>query len=289
MTRRKFAVISNYGSESKTFSECRKNWSFYSSQFPKVPFYIFREAIEETSSGIAFDGQDYVITLDQKKYPVESHSTYHENSTWSVTQLRRIFERWTQQIKYVITHHPDCYVVYTNITAFFSFQAIEELLSHLPSEHVYAGWPLLYRPEKLLYHSGSGILLSPDVARILVERASGFNYLGTEAGDLVWGRLLKDVPRTVLAFAQITPQDLKTTNFVEQIRFIDRYIEQGHYLFRIKNSGLATPREIIDPPLQLYTMIQSLKDVPDKITRQLAATNLAREQIQNGHGITIIG
>ena len=289
MSRRKFVVITNYGPESKTFSECRKNWAFYSSQFPTVPLYVFREAGNETSPGIEYDGQDYVVALDQNKYPLELHSTYHDNSNWTVTQLRRIFERWTQQIKYVINHHPDHYVVYTNVTAFFSFQAIEELVVHLPGERIYAGWPLFYRPEKIFYHSGSGILLSPDVARLLVDRALKLNYSGTEAGDLVWGRLLKDVPRTVLPFAQITPQDLKTTNLIEQIRFIDKYLGQGHYLFRIKNGGLNTPRELIDPPLQLYLMIQSLKDVSDRVPRQLALTNLAREQIQNGHGVTIIG
>ena len=289
MAEKKFAVISNYGLETKTFTKCRDNWAFYSSHHPTVPFYVFLEESDRAFTGIHFNGYDYLIHLDPDKFPEETASTYDSNSVWSTLQMRRIFERWTRQIEYITRIHPDHFIVYVNITAFYCFTSLRNIINALPSTNVYAGWPLFYRPEGFFYHSGSGIIFSPDVAEKLVNRANRVQYSGHEAGDILWGRLLADVARTILPFAQVTPETLNTTKFIEYVTHIDKFIDSGHFLFRFKNSGLNISREHIDPPLQLYTMINSLKDNPVRHAKLYPLIEEEHKKISRGVGLTVIG
>jgi hypothetical protein len=289
MTSKNFVVISNYGIESKTFTKCRENWAFYASHFPEIPFYVFREETTSQSPRIHFDGHDYLITLDPYRFPEESSSTYHLNSTWTSRQLKRIFERWTRQFEYVSRAHPDHFVVYTNITAFFCFHALNELVEYLPKANIYAGFPLFYRPESFFYHSGSGVIFSPDVIDRLIKRTNELSYDGQEAGDLVWGRLLLEIPRTILPFAQITPYTTPAGSFSEYLKYLQNFLDTGHFLFRFKNTELKSLREDIDPQLQLYAMFQSLRALSDRRDRRLVLIREEYEKILKGIGLTVIG
>jgi len=282
-------VMSNYGFESPTFVACRQNWASYLANFPSIPSYFFRETQSTQSNIVESNGYDHLIYVNPNDYPLEPKSSYGRDNKWTVLETQRTWKRFVTQLEFVISNHPDHWVIYVNITAFLSLTALNRILPALPDKGVYAGWPHLLRSDNLLYHSGSGIIYSPDIARLLLTRLNEYSFSGLEAGDIVWGKLLHDIPRSIIPFAQVTPYDTGSSDLVGQLGHACRYLDKGHYLFRIKNTSDTLPRELIDPQLQMYIMLESLRDLESRSRLHLSLTINAHNQVRLGQGITVIG
>jgi hypothetical protein len=133
------------------------------------------------------------------------------------------------------------------------------------------------------------VIFSRDVAQFLLEQLESYNYTGQESGDLVWGRILKDIPRIVLPFAQITAEDTGKTDLIDQLKVTDRAIDEGHFIFRIKNLRPGLLREYQDPQIQLHIMLQTLLKRKERINKFMPLVTLSFERIKHGHGMTVIG
>lgn len=276
-----------YGDEDKTFLECRKNWEFYLSQHQDIHCLFFRGDPTISSGEPLFNGYDYMIGEAGRAHPRPTESTYSKNTTWSHLELWHGMQSWIQAFNFVVNNYPTAWIVWVNITAFISFQALKYLVNFFPKKLVYGGWPHLYNPERFLYHSGSSVIFSPDVARLLANRIAG--YQGIESIDILWGRLLLDVPRTIIPFLQITPEYFPDKNLRARLDRIAEALEKGHYFFRIKNHGMDVPRYLLDPTLQSFLMARSLMLEPQMADRYLALTLEARDDVINGRGLTVIG
>jgi len=283
----RIAAFFSYGFESETFIRCRQNWAFYTQYHRDVDCYFFRETESTSDGSIQYIGQDYLVPMDEGILPSEKFSTYDSNAVWTSKETRRTLNKWTRALEYIISRDSNCWIIYCNITAFFSFGAIKSIIQRLRSYSIYAGWPHIYRPESLLYHSGSGIIFSPDVAKTLLMGMQ--SYAGEESADIVWGRILVNYPRTVLPFAQITAEDLKSSDDLYKFRIARELLEDGFYLFRIKNQSPERSRELIDPQVQLFLMIESLLLESSYDSKYIAATNEALDRFRRGEGVSIIG
>jgi hypothetical protein len=288
MNSESFTVMSNYGLESETFVQCRKNWEFYRNQNKSVKCFFYREQTNPSTIEIHYDGYDHLVAVDENRFP-RTVSEYDKTGNWSVQESKRGMERWKNQLRYTLKETSDLWIVCVNITAFFDFLAISSILPMLPKSGLYAGWPLYYRPEGLLYHSGSGLIFSRDVAQILLEQLELHNYNGHEAADLVWGKVLKDIPRTVLPFAQITPEDTAKTDLIDQLKAADRAIDEGQFMFRIKNLRPGLLREYQDPQIHLYIMLQTLLKRTEREHKFMPLIAMAFENVKRGIGMTVIG
>jgi len=287
MDQRKIVCFFKYGSEDKTFLECRKNWEFYSSHHKDIMCLFFRGESSDATPEPTFDGYDYVIGENGRDFARPNKSTYSQNTNWSQLELWHGMQTWIQAFTYVVNRFPGSWIIWVNVTAFVSFEALKVVVDRLPGEKVYGGWPLFYRPEAFLYHSGSSVILSPDVARLLLDRITG--YLGTESIDILWGRLLYDIPRTIIPFIQVTPEDLPVSSLKAKLDFVEQCVESGHFFFRIKNHGLDCPRHLLDPAIQMFIMTQSLRREPDMAERYLQLISQAHQKALRGHGIAVIG
>jgi len=222
-----------------------------------------------------------------RAHPAPGESTYSQDAMWSYLEHWHLMQSWIQAFTFTVNTHPGAWIVWINITAFISFEAIKYLVNNLPESNIYAGWPHFYNPEKFLYHSGSAVIMSPDVALHLANRISGFR--GIASIDILWGRLLLDIPRTIIPFVQITPEYFSDNNLRTRYERILQAVDNGHYFFRIKNNGMDVPRHLLDPKLQSFLMVRSLMLEPQMADRYLALTLEARDDVINGRGLTIIG
>jgi hypothetical protein len=284
--------IFSYGIEDKTFVMCRENWAFYLSHV-NLPFKVnslfFKTAPTADYNEILFDGHDYIVGFNNSQLSTNENSSYSTTNCWSVDEHRRSNDKFKRMISFSLEQHPETdYLIYINITAFLSLEGLLGLLSVFPLNKVYAGWPLYFRPEKFFYLSGSGIVLSRDVAVTLRDRYQAYN--GSESSDIVWGRLIGDTPRIVLSqFGQITLEDLGELNFKGRLQCIDRLIDKGVILYRFKNNKDLKPRSLIDPQLQLYVMTQSLAGAFDNQSKIIDMQKVATEMALRGDKIVVIG
>ncbi len=83
MNSQSFTIISNYGLESETFVQCRKNWEFYRLQNKSVKCFFFREQVHPEIGEVHYDGYDYLVAVDDDKFP-RAISEYDKTGNWSV-------------------------------------------------------------------------------------------------------------------------------------------------------------------------------------------------------------
>jgi len=149
-SKRKIICLFKYGDEDQTFLECRKNWEFYVSQHKDIKCLFFRGDPTLTSVEPFFNGYDYLIGEAGRAHPAPGESTYSQDAMWSYLEHWHLMQSWIQAFTFTVNTHPGAWIVWINITAFISFEAIKYLVNNLPESNIYAGWPHFYNPEKFL-------------------------------------------------------------------------------------------------------------------------------------------
>ena len=104
-------------------------------------------------------------------------------------------DAWLKMYKYINKLFSYDYLVSTTLSSFFVIPKLkDELLQNTGKTRVYKGRPLYHQP--VPYISGSGIVMSRDVAQLLVD---GADYICNDiksgrsvANDVAFGRFLKE-------------------------------------------------------------------------------------------------
>jgi hypothetical protein len=124
------------------------------------------------------------------------------------------------------------YVYRTNLSSFLRIRALRRLVRDLPRRDLYAGKRVTSRGGSK-FATGSGFLISRDVARRLVERS--LDVSGNECpDDVLIGKLLADLPITPLRrFDLVRQTRLPSKGSLKEI--VRKIKERDHYHIRIKN------------------------------------------------------
>ena len=154
---------------------------------------------------------------------------------------RDINYKTVDAIRYCINEYDFKFILRTNLSSFFRLDLLEKYIESLNISNVYAGsieyFPLNSNENTvnlLSFCSGSGYIVSRDVAEKIVNRSTDLAYELND--DVCTGLKLVDIPRTIFQrvdFCDINKIDLD--NFRKIQKRLDEAESTGTFHFRIKN------------------------------------------------------
>ena len=208
---------------------------------------IWRRNAKKHNIEIYFLRADEKITDDSVR--VEG-DTIH--SKWINNFSDRLIDKTLKGFKYCL-ENTDCqYILRTNLSSFFDIPLFNAYIESIPTIGVYAG-PFEYFPltlpngisGNLCFCSGSGYLISRDIALLVLERRNAIpsNFL-----DDVWIAItLMDIQRLPWKRCDITDiENLNEYTLLEINSKIQNAYEEKKFHFRINNSKKIIPREQLD-------------------------------------------
>lgn len=137
--------------------------------------------------------------------------------------LQGITTKTIDSIQYFLNQKDYDFIVRTNMSSFWNFSALLNHLKTLPTENLYSG--VVGRHGNTLFASGSGFIMSKDVARLLVDNrhiAEHFKVI-----DDV------DIGHTLGVFGiQIIPG--RRTDFYSKEMYLNHMYDPTTYHYRIK-------------------------------------------------------
>ena len=84
-------------------------------------------------------------------------------------------DKTIEALDYFMNRDPYDYIIRTNLSSLWNFRALLNYLPTLPKEKVYAGIIGKYKHAENFYISGSGFIMSPDVAQLLLAHRAQCN------------------------------------------------------------------------------------------------------------------
>ncbi len=145
-----------------------------------------------------------------------------------VERYGTIYRKTIEAIEYFLQRHPYDYVVRTNLSSVWDFRALRAYLETQPRTGLYAGQVGVNGETGLVFASGAGFLMSPDVARTLVANAAIGRSI--QAFDDV------AVAKALLA-SGISPTYLPRVDFISLAHYDEHHDKspEGSFHFRIKH------------------------------------------------------
>ncbi len=257
MYRDEMLVITiGYGEEHEVYRQCRKIWELFLMSHAKSDVRVyFVQSITNQSEDFVVRGHDLFIKVQDPEIliDIDSSSLPKVNSDWSFSENNLQVFRNKRLFHWLLQNFGESgnYLYGTTVTSIHSISVLQKIISALPRENVYAGYPCLFPGKFLNFHnfvflSGSNSLWSFNLlTRLIHDDPIDFKGLPND----VWaGARLSNIQRTVLPrydieydskylLTALSSSDLPILNEIKTA------ICLGHFHFRVKSKG---EREVVD-------------------------------------------
>jgi len=192
----------------------------------------------------------------------------------------RLIDKTLKGFKHVLKTTDHHYILRANLSSFFDIGLLKNFIAELPRQNVYSGaieQIELEMPDKVRriinFCSGSGFLLSRDIASLVLERDKFCPH--TFPDDVWMGLVLIDVNR--IEFKRCNLTDVKQIDVATLIKINAKIRESqasNFFQYRIKNSG-NLPREDLDM-LAWTALVQHFS-----LNGQIISTNESPNSLEN--------
>jgi hypothetical protein len=142
--------------------------------------------------------------------------------------LPGVLEKTLKGFGFALANYTFDFLLRTNISSFFVFPLLKGVLATLPCIGCYAGAQGF---DKVPFASGAGMILSPDVAQLLVQNTAALNHGLID--DLAIATFLHNLRFQIFPLRRFDFVYERDTN--EDASKVVQAISQNTYHFRIKN------------------------------------------------------
>jgi len=196
------------------YAKHREVWRMYMKSHPEVDCYF-----------IHYRPEAIIPILTKDTLFLRGMESYGGITRKTIEALQYFFQRGT----------PYTHVVRANLSAVWDFKELIKFLETQPKTGLYCGMILDHNKTMVPYVSGAGILMSIDVAQLLV-RARNIAYSAQAIDDVDFGYALSRVG--------VTPTHGKRVDFIS-LQHYDEHndkIPEGTYHYRVKHQDYTGDR-----------------------------------------------
>jgi hypothetical protein len=285
MSSARLIVLIGDGDESRTFTECRKNWkAFLNGRKVPCDVYFHRSDFSKPYGLVRRDGDTLIAGVSDVLGSNEPPSAYESETRWSQQESRAINRRLRAILEYLYQTERHSFSVYfTTLTSAVSLKAITALSETLGA-NAYCGVPVFLdiqdSADKFCFVSGAGALIGPENVALL----RGHQDLTTDVlNDVNHGLSLQSSYRTAVRRADVTNLNIFDESVkLALFRGIDAAASRGIFHLRVKNCSVREKhRHDVDPDIHIYALhrlnstnyridsnfVSNLKTLPSIVSR----------------------
>ncbi len=274
------------------FQISKKVWDFYLEYFHDIEL-IYVTHSEKHRYGEVFYKENILIIGVGDRFLIPNESGLSKTGVFHPNQHARWIFLQNKLYQFLLQYEEQEFYLYqSTITNIINLKTLNYLVSILPKNKCYAGYPGPVTWQglggSLRFISGANQIFSRDVLELMVNRYNAKDSMCYVPNDVWQAYTLRDIPRFVLPRFDIE-QPRNTNNKISGIyEMIHSQLNMGHFHFRVKTSignDISTQRENIDPWIMLK-IIEAIIDYDfnkTHIDNMLVNLHLSLYEENNGY------